>query len=133
MNQNIKILHVTNEGIKEIKTDEDFEEIEREAMKHELKERATIIHELKTQNNQATAHPMFCVMEIVNPSLESGEHIIGMKMIREVFFTNKEAERYIEEYGHEHDGELYIYIKSGYRNEGWKLARELMKGDASDN
>jgi hypothetical protein len=53
-----------------------------------------------------------------------------VEIMREIFFTNKEAQQYIEENKYDHDGELFIYVKSGYENEGWQLARELMMEEA---
>jgi len=120
--------HVINGETGEELDREGIEKLEKEYNEHQRKTREMILHELNTQNNQGTAYPMYCVIEIVNyePTSDTDERI------REIFFTNKEAMQYIEEYAHEHAGELFIYVKSGYRNDGWKLARELMKGNTSD-
>ena len=98
-----------------------IEDAEKEYYAHKKKTRKMIRHELKNQNGRACSDPQYCVIEDV--------HIKDHDMIRkthEIFFTNKEAEQYIEENKHEHKGELFIYVKSGYRNEGWQMARELM-------
>ena len=109
-----------------------IEEAEKEYYAHKKKARKMIRHELKNQNGRACMDPQYCVIEL--RTLDSmGLDCCGgdsttetMQIMREIFFTNKEAEQYIEENKHEHKGELFIYVKSGYRNEGWQMARELM-------
>ena len=73
-------------------------------------------HELQTQDNRATGHPIYCVFDAEDK-------------FRQPFFTNAEALEYIENECYEGVG--YIYIKSGNDNQGWKAARELLgaKGD----
>lgn len=102
-----------------------FEKIEEEHNKHIAKIRQDIYHDLKHQENRACGNPMYCVMETV---IIDEEAYIDEKveMLREIFFTNREAEHYIENNAHAHKGSLFIYVKSGNDNEGWKLARELM-------
>lgn len=117
-----------NYTFKEIKTDEDFKELEREWEAQQQATHEMIRHELKTQNGRMTEAPMYCVMEIVKLSdmypASTSETTVEMK--REVFFTNKEAKQYIAERKHKHKGELFIYVDSGHRNDGWKYARELI-------
>ena len=112
-----------NYTIREIKTDEDFKELEREWEARQRATREMIRHELKTQNGRMTEAPMYCVCETPNSNLVPFNPEL---LIREIFFTNKEAEQYIEECAHEYDNRLFIYVKSGYRNDGWQYARELM-------
>jgi hypothetical protein len=44
------------------------------------------------------------------------------------FFTEAGAQRYIEENGHNHRGELRIYAGSAFRNHEWQAVRAMLMG-----
>jgi len=79
-------------------------------------------HALKTQNNRMTAYPQFCVIEEVplNTYTYDDRDLRTIDIMREIFFTNKEALEYIEKNNDGYSGDLFIYIKSGRKNKGWK-------------
>lgn len=106
------------------------EVIKRRSEKKEIQiqnECRAIRDDLKTQNNRMTNAPMFCVFEVVEigeKDHEGRKHVYQkIEMMREVFFTQREADEYIEECAHEHDGKLFVYVKSGKNNKGWIFAR----------
>lgn len=108
--------------VRQLTTEADFEELERDCEARKEAIHKQICSDLKTQNGQATNAPMFCVIEWVKTDTVN----IYVMAIQEVFFTHREADQYIEECQYDHESKLSIYVKSGYRNEGWQYARELM-------
>ena len=83
-------------------------------------------HEMNTQDNQATAHPMYTVQEV------RGEgNMDDVCYTLQVFFTRKAAEEFIENEKYNYR-KLIIYIKSGNNNLEWIAARRLLKGNGDD-
>ena len=68
--------------------------------------------EIRSQDNRMTSHPQYRVMH--------GKDTI------DIFFTNKGAQNFIKMRNHDHNGDLHIYISSGWRNEEWRLARAVL-------
>lgn len=80
----------------------------------------SIKHELETQDNRATSYPMFTVQ---NKEADSGEwHII------DVFFTQKGADKYIENEKWHYE-KLRVYVASGCRNPEWQRALKMFGDD----
>lgn len=108
-------------------------EISLEQLKKEYNERIKNIRDeissnLKTQDGRMCGNPMYCVFE-KEASARNDEFGVGCKLIREIFFTQVEAELYIENHKVYYKGQFFIYVKSGNHNEGWQYARELMLKD----
>jgi hypothetical protein len=117
-------------------------------MKEILKEMS---HEILTQDNRITNHPVFEVQEkertyglepgwsehfewlndegtVCNKSDDGAIKVYYSEKWRMVqpFFTMKAAEEYIRENKHNMK-EPRVYVASGYRNKEWQAIREFLK------
>lgn len=71
-------------------------------------------HELKTQDNLATAHPVFCVFSEK-----------GLKRFATACFTREGCLRFLAADGHNHRSP-HIYVESGHRNWEWQELRQFL-------
>jgi len=76
-----------------------------------------------SQDNRATSHPMYVVME-------DGRD--GHRNVIDVFFTDNAARECISENEHNMRNP-YVYVKSGYKNREWQAIRKFLRGDDRDN
>lgn len=75
-----------------------------------------IAHQLRTQDNRITTHPIFMVQERIG---KRWQNVMPC-------FTEVGARDYIRASGYEHIGDLRIFVASAYRNAEWRAIREWL-------
>lgn len=83
-------------------------------MMDDIKRLAEIQHELKTQDNHITSHPIFVVQQKI------GNRYVWVH----TFLTEKGAKDYIRNNNHNLNLPI-VYVASGYGNPEWQLMRRV--------